>query len=224
MDFKEKLEKLLSQLEPEQIRRAVCDIKGNILANGIAFDSDGDLSDFVHIDFKGKSVVDVGCNLGHYSLLSSQKGAQSVLGIDLDLQVLKGAELMRDMYNINNVEYLEMDFTNPSFTERFDISMLIDFFGKKNITKGVTPYLSSLETMTKQTMIISAREHYQLNKHFEGVEDKIKNNYPSKFVQNNRFYLKGFIIDYFKDKWNHTVLTNEDSDSTSKQTIYFQKK
>ena len=48
-------------------------------------------------------MVDLGSNFGFYCFLARQKGADRVVGIDLDDLVIQGSELLRDMNHIQNV-------------------------------------------------------------------------------------------------------------------------
>lgn len=51
---------------------------------------------FDTIDFKGKSVLDVGCNSGQHSLLAKERGADSVVAIDMDEKRLAQARVLAE--------------------------------------------------------------------------------------------------------------------------------
>jgi SAM-dependent methyltransferase len=224
MDHKKELITILEQIGPERIRRPIYDNNNQLLAEGIASELDGNPDDFSSIDFSGKTVVDLGCNFGFYSILAKQKGASHVLGMDLDNLVIKGAELLRDMYGISGVEFVCGDFTDPSFSQSYDITLLVDFFGKGNITQGIEKFLDTTERFTREGMIISARNHYRIEKHFNGHLDTLKGHYSSDYIRNGRFYLIEYVADYFKENWNLTILSSKDHDIGAKKTLYFQRK
>ncbi len=223
MDDRKELTTLLAQLGPERIRRSVYDNNNQLLAEGIADERDGHPDDFSSIDFSGKSVVDLGCNFGFYSFLARQKGANHVVGVDLDDLVIQGCKLLQNINNITGVEFICSDFTAPSFSQLFDITLLIDFFGKGSIIKGIDRYLDAIESITREVMIVSARNYYRIEKHFNGYLDTIIGLYSSDYVRNGKFYLIEYISEYFKENWELTILSPDDHDISSKKTLYFHK-
>jgi tRNA (mo5U34)-methyltransferase len=224
MDLKQELLCILEQIGPEKIRRPVYDNEGNLLAKGIAYDQDGHPDDLSYIDFSGKEVVDLGCNLGFYSFLARQSGAKHVLGIDMDTLVIKGAEMLRDIYGLKGVDFLCSDFTAPSFTQSFDITLLIDFFGKELIKQGIKKFLDTTDRITRDEMVISARSYYRIEKHFKGHLETLKNRYSMDYIRDGRFYLIEYIRDYFKENWEMTILSSGDHDFASKKTLSFKRK
>ena len=48
-------------------------------------------------DLTGKSVLDIGCNAGFYSMEMKRRGADYVLGIDMDDRYLEQARFAADM-------------------------------------------------------------------------------------------------------------------------------
>jgi len=221
MDYKRNLIEILDQLGPQRIRTPVYDNDKQLLAEGVADERDGNLEDFDTVKFSGKTVVDLGCNLGNYSIFASQRGAECVVGIDLDKLVLQGSEILRDMQKVRNVDFVCMDFTSPSFKQTFDITMLIDFVGKGIINLGLNRFLDATERMTKETMIISARNHYRVEKYFNGSFDSLVEMYSSKHIRDGKFYLAEYITDYFKSKWKQTTLSKSSHHIGSKKTLRF---
>jgi tRNA (mo5U34)-methyltransferase len=73
----------------------------------------------------GKSVLDIGCNAGFYSIAMKQRGAARVLGIDNDDRYLDQARLAAE------VKQVEIEFRNLSvydvavLKERFDIVLFM---------------------------------------------------------------------------------------------------
>jgi ubiquinone/menaquinone biosynthesis C-methylase UbiE len=60
-------------------------------------------------DYKGKSVLDMGCGTGEYALWYATKGASKVTGIDLADGSLAIARKRKIEGNFSNVEFLKMD-------------------------------------------------------------------------------------------------------------------
>jgi tRNA (mo5U34)-methyltransferase len=72
-------------------------------------------------DLSGKSVLDIGCNAGFFSVQAKWKNASHVLGIDMGEGFLKQAEFVRDVLNLN-IEYRKMDASDLHLLrETFDV-------------------------------------------------------------------------------------------------------
>lgn len=74
------------------------------------------------IDLTEKTVLDVGSSDGFYSIGCAQMGARSVLGIEIDELRVKRAKLMKEVLEVDNVEFINKslyDFKN----EKFDVVM-----------------------------------------------------------------------------------------------------
>jgi SAM-dependent methyltransferase len=224
MNELKKLINILEEVGPDRIRRPVYGLHGELLADGIADERDGHPDDFSAINFSGKTVVDLGCNFGHYSLLARKRGAKHVLGVDLDELVIRGAESLRNMQKIDGVEFVSTDFTAPVFSQAFDISLLIDFFGRGNIIQGINKYMNAIERLTREVMVISARDYYRIEKHFKGHLDTLISLYTPDYIRNGKFFLLDYIHDYFKKNWKLTILSSLDQEIGTKKTLLFKKK
>jgi SAM-dependent methyltransferase len=66
-------------------------------------------------DFKGKSVLDLGCNLGQMSLFAAAQGAASVLGVEYDTDAFLEARAIRDQQSDSIVRYKLDELDNPLF-------------------------------------------------------------------------------------------------------------
>ena len=53
-------------------------------------------------DLSGKSVLDIGCNAGFFSVAAKQRNADHVLGIDASPGFLKQAEFVRDVLGLGH--------------------------------------------------------------------------------------------------------------------------
>ncbi len=76
----------------------------------------------------GKSVLDIGCNAGFYSLELKRRGAARVLGIDTEELYLKQARLVRDELGLD-IEYRHCSaYDVLSLAEEFDIVLFMGLF------------------------------------------------------------------------------------------------
>src|SRR5215204_6699183 len=73
-------------------------------------------------DLAGKSVLDIGCNAGFYSIEMKRRGAARVLGIDSDERYLAQAELASEALGFGDIEFARLDvYDVAAIGERFDL-------------------------------------------------------------------------------------------------------
>src|SRR5829696_1262716 len=73
-------------------------------------------------DLTGKSVLDIGCNAGFYSIEMKRRGAARVLGIDSDERYLAQAELASEALGFGDIEFARLDvYDVAAIGERFDL-------------------------------------------------------------------------------------------------------
>ena len=76
-------------------------------------------------DLTGKSVLDIGCNGGFYSLELKKRGASRVLAIDLDMRYLKQARFAAEVHGLD-IEFRWMSvYDVGSLGEKFDIVLFM---------------------------------------------------------------------------------------------------
>jgi tRNA (mo5U34)-methyltransferase len=77
-------------------------------------------------DLSGKSVLDIGCNAGFYSIEMKRRGASRVLGIDSDERYLAQARLASDALGYEDIEFAKLDAYDVGVIgERFDLVILM---------------------------------------------------------------------------------------------------
>ncbi|WP_375392774.1 DUF1698 domain-containing protein, partial [uncultured Sphingomonas sp.] len=62
-------------------------------------------ADALPTDLSGKSVLDIGCNAGFYSVEMARRGAARVVGIDEDERYLAQARLVADTLGFPQIEF-----------------------------------------------------------------------------------------------------------------------
>lgn len=73
-------------------------------------------------DLSGKTVLDIGCNAGFYSIEMKKRGAARVLGIDSDDRYLDQARLATRALGFDDIEFAELDvYDVAALGERFDV-------------------------------------------------------------------------------------------------------
>src|SRR5205085_10432039 len=73
-------------------------------------------------DLSGKTVLDIGCNAGFYSIEMKRRGASRVLGIDSDHRYLEQARLAADVLDFEDIEFAKLDvYDVAAIGEKFDL-------------------------------------------------------------------------------------------------------
>lgn len=71
---------------------------------------------------KGKSVLDIGCNAGFYSVEMKRRGAERVVGIDSDERYLAQAKLASEVLGFSDIELRKLDaYDVGALGEKFDL-------------------------------------------------------------------------------------------------------
>lgn len=91
---------------------------------------------FAADDFAGKTVLDLGCNIGQMSLYAGECGAKSVLGVEYDRDAFAAAMKIRDSKGQVNIRYKLDDLDNPLFwshIEPHDTVLLLSVIDTKEL-------------------------------------------------------------------------------------------
>jgi len=79
------------------------------------------------VDFVGKSVLDIGCNIGAFSLEARYRGASDIYGVDTSDNCIAEACILQAIENLNynpfSIKYRKCDFMN--LDGKYDITMFL---------------------------------------------------------------------------------------------------
>jgi tRNA (mo5U34)-methyltransferase len=79
-------------------------------------------ADKLPADLSGKSVLDIGCNAGFYSIEMKRRGAARVLGADSDERYLAQARLASETLGFGDIEFARLDvYDVGALGEKFDL-------------------------------------------------------------------------------------------------------
>lgn len=100
-----------------------------------------------------RSILDVGCGPGYYSLAYAKQGAKKVVGIDYSEKMIQLAnERLKKESLKSNCQFLVNDIMDFNSDFRFDISIAIGLF---DYTKDPLPILNKMNELTQEKMILS---------------------------------------------------------------------
>ncbi len=124
---------------PERIRTRAAELGPwfhNLDLRGVSTAPDHFLGDYPRVkwqrfahtlptDLTGKSVLDIGCNAGFYSMEMKRRGAARVLGVDFDEDYLAQARFAADVENLD-IEFRKLSvYDVGALRERFDLVIFI---------------------------------------------------------------------------------------------------
>jgi tRNA (mo5U34)-methyltransferase len=103
-------------------------------------------------DLSGKTVLDVGCNAGFYSLEAKRRGAARVLGIDSQRNLIRQAEFVRDVRGVD-IDYRRMSVydLDPHVIGQFDVTLAL---GLLYHCKHLVLALEKLFIVTRELLIL----------------------------------------------------------------------
>ncbi|WP_428565527.1 MAG: methyltransferase domain-containing protein [Solidesulfovibrio sp. DCME] len=126
----------LAALGPGRVWRPVPGPGDELLARGGGPDAASLEAYVAGLDVAGKTVADLGCNLGFFSFLAARRGARYVLGCDIDPEVVAVARLLAGLHGLGNVAFASLDFLAKTPEAPCDLALFVDFIGRGCIAKG----------------------------------------------------------------------------------------
>src|SRR5262249_49146723 len=103
-------------------------------------------------DFTGKTVLDVGCNAGFYSIAAKLRGAQSVVGIDQGRHCIDRALLIRDVLALEGMTFQNKD--GHDVDESFGMFDVIINTGVIYHLQNPMDFLARMGRMTRERMYL----------------------------------------------------------------------
>ena len=225
MDEIKELEEILESVGPQNIWHPVVVNGYKRLANGIGDPLDGIRDRDGVLDFKGKTVVDLGCNFGHYSFFARNAGARYVLGIDLDERIIRGCEILKALHGVDGVNFRPLDITKANGVGKFDIGLMIDIIGRDKIRTGTAKdLLNSLERLSQKEMLLTLRSRYHIKKKLGTDVKRLREIYPADYIRKPYFYMVDYVRDRFKPAWEMHIISGQNDPEGTKRTLLFVKR
>jgi cyclopropane fatty-acyl-phospholipid synthase-like methyltransferase len=115
----------------------------------ITFEQAGDVTD--------KSILDVGCGSGVYSVDFARRGAARVLGIDLSANMQKLAKQEAERHGVaDRCEFVRGDFMELGLEEMFDVSIAMGVF---DYVPEQVAFLRKMVAVTTGKVIVAFPSH-----------------------------------------------------------------
>lgn len=184
----DRIRTLLGALGPKRVWRPVPGPEGDLLASGDGSDP-ADLDAVLdHVDVAGKSVADLGCNLGFFSFLACRRGARQVVGCDISPEIIHAARLLATAHGLTDVCFVATNFLRNKPEAPCDMALLIDFIGRRIIARGRLAMVAAAATSWgARELFFTMRPSYEVDDLPLPPED-LERFYPG-FVRQDRFFL-----------------------------------
>jgi tRNA (mo5U34)-methyltransferase len=142
-------------------------------------------------DLSGKSVLDIGCNAGFYSMEMKRRGAKRVLGIDSDERYLQQARFAAAMAEVD-IEFRRMSvYDVGTLGEEFDLVLFMGVLYHLRHPLLALDLLHDVvrETLVFQSMLRGSADVMDVARDYEFEERSIfdEDAYPKLFFVEQRY-------------------------------------
>lgn len=161
-------------------------------------------ADALPTELAGKSVLDIGCNAGFYSIEMKRRGAGRVLGVDSDDRYLAQARLAAEVLGQDGIEFAKLSvYDVGALGERFDI---VIFMGVLYHLRHPLLALDLVHEHVADDLLI-----FQSMQRGSRSVLPLEENYP--FAESDIFYETGFpklhfIERHYADDWTNWWVPN----------------
>ncbi|HKR01396.1 MAG TPA: DUF1698 domain-containing protein [Pyrinomonadaceae bacterium] len=141
-------------------------------------------------DLSGKSVLDVGCNAGFYSIEARRRGAARVLGVDSQRHHVQQAQFVRRVLGLD-IDYRRMSVydLDPRAIGYFDLTLALGLiYHCKHLVLALERlYLVTRELLVIETAIIPAeKEEPRLRSFMRRLKPGKEKFHPLAYLENDR--------------------------------------
>jgi SAM-dependent methyltransferase len=101
------------------------------------------------LSFRGKTVLDLGANLGELSRAARARGAFLVDGFEFDPFFIEVASVLNALAGTTRVSFFQRDITNPAvFDQYYDVVLAF------SVWHYIRPLLRDLATVTREILVV----------------------------------------------------------------------
>lgn len=206
MSPSKELVRYIRGLPPESVWRPVHDHSGALLRRGGGKFDDILDETLAEVTVAGRDIVDLGCNLGSYSLLAARMGARRVLGVDIDEAVIRGCRMLAEDFGLSNMEFKTADFLKEDLKERFDLGLLVDFIGRSVVAKGkLRACLDAVARASSSELLLTLRPEYAIGEDLGREPRELERHYPGRFMRQGRILVLEYAVAVLSKEWEIRV-------------------
>ena len=202
----EKITAHLCRMGAGRVWRPVAGPYGHVLNCGSGPDLTAMSAYVAGVDFAGKTVLDLGANLGLFTFMACRGGATWALGLDSDPDAVAGARMLAELHGLPNARFEVRDFLADESIPRADLVLVIDFIGRGVIVKSrLDTVLDAAVRLSRKEIFFTLRPEYPLSE-LRAPDHFLKRTY-GRFIRDGRFYLAEHVAARLGAGWSATVLS-----------------
>lgn len=103
----------------------------------------------------GKSILDVGSNVGYYAMRALLEGANRCTAIELDRRCVEKARKVANKLNLQNIEFLNADIFETPIHQDYDIVLCLNLLHHFSTLERVEEVLEKLYSKTREKIILA---------------------------------------------------------------------
>jgi len=164
----------------------------------------------LQVDFAGKSVVELGSNIGFYSFLAALLGAQEVHALDFGPDIVRLGELLAQRHGMPQVRFVQADFAGAPPSRVWDVALLLDIIGHNKVRKGrVGAILDILLRHSHKELVLNVRPVYEIEAELGVSPQSLEGLYPQEHLRQGRLHLLDYVVKRLGADWTATPLASE---------------
>jgi tRNA (mo5U34)-methyltransferase len=198
-----------SSLSQDEIQRRVLELGDwfhNLNLRGVQTAPNHFLGDYPNVKFRGfahalppdltgKTVLDIGCNAGFYSIEMKKRSAARVVGLDSDDRYLAQARFAAEVHGYTDIEFRNMSvYDVGSLGEQFDLVIFmgvlyhlrhpllaLDLIHDNALRPNGTLLFQSMQRGAAEVMAVDPNYNFWQTEHFEDPR------YPQMYFVEHRY-------------------------------------
>ena len=178
------------------------------------------------VEFTGRSVVDLGSNIGHYAFWAALLGAREVRAYDFGPDIVRVGSLLAESNSMPQVSFVLGDFGNLTPPQGVDVAMMLDIIGNNKVRKGrVVPLIDSLTRWSDKELVTNVRPVYEIEQELGVPPEALREYYSDDFIREGRLYLLDFVVAHYGPVWDVISLDVGDPEiDVDKPALLFRKR
>lgn len=161
----------------------------------------------LQVDFQGKSVADLGSNIGLYAFLAALLGAREVHALDFGPDIVRLGALLAEEHDMPQVRFQLQDFSHARPERQWDLAMMLDIIGNNKVRKGrVDALMDTLLLYSERELLFNVRPVYEVREQLGVPLSALQDLYPKAFLREGRLYLLEYLMDRHGSQWEMCLL------------------
>ncbi len=161
----------------------------------------------LQVDFQGKSVVDLGSNIGLHSFLAALLGAREVHALDFGPDIVRLGGILAEEHELPQVSFQLVDFSKTPPNRTWDLAMMLDIIGNNKVRKGrVDALMDTLLLYSERELLFNVRPVYDVQEELGVTPSALKGLYPEAHLREGRLYLLEYLMARHGNHWEMRLL------------------